>query len=109
MVNLTEKAAKRIKELLAEENKSFLRVAVQGGGCSGFQYAILTENEKSPADELVECHDVKVIVDPISKEYLKDAEIDLDDIKGFTVKNPQATRTCGCGQSFQVDEPPEEK
>ena len=86
---------------------SGLRVFVQGGGCSGFQYGLMIEeNGQGAGDQVFESHGVKLFVDPISIRYLTGAEVDFVDTitgGGFTIKNPQATSTCGCGQSFSVD------
>ena len=109
MINVSETAAAKISELLTEENKagSGLRVFVQGGGCSGFQYGLMIEENGQGAGDLVfESHGVKLCVDPISVRYLKGAEVDFVDTiagGGFTIKNPTATSTCGCGQSFTVE------
>ena len=108
MINVSEMAATKITELLAEEQKasSGLRVFVQGGGCSGFQYGLMIEeNGQGAGDEVFESNGVKLYVDPISIRYLNGAEVDFVDTVtggGFTIKNPNATSTCGCGQSFSV-------
>ena len=108
MINVSETAAVKIGELLSEENKagSGLRVFVQGGGCSGFQYGLMIEeNGQGSGDHVFESHGVTLFVDPISIQYLKDAEVDFVDTVtggGFTIKNPNAKSTCGCGQSFSV-------
>lgn len=105
MVTITERAARRIKEILAEDSRQLLRLAVQGGGCSGFQYNLVLEEAPSDNDEVVECGDIKVILDPISKRYVQGSEIDFDDTSlggGFKINNPNAKSTCGCGQSFQA-------
>src|SRR5262249_13360210 len=110
MINVSETAASKISELLAEENKSGsgLRVFVQGGGCSGFQYGLMIEeNGQGSGDQVFESNGVKLYIDPISIRYLNGAEVDLVDTitgGGFTIKNPNATSTCGCGQSFSVDQ-----
>jgi iron-sulfur cluster assembly accessory protein len=110
MINVTESAASKISELLAEENKEAagLRVFVQGGGCSGFQYGLMIDEGEGDAstDAVIESNGVKLLVDPISARYLTGAEVDfVDNITGggFTIKNPNATSTCGCGQSFTVE------
>jgi iron-sulfur cluster assembly accessory protein len=109
MINVSELAATKISELLAEENKagSGLRVFVQGGGCSGFQYGLMIEeNGQGSGDQMFESNGVKLYVDPISVRYLKGAEVDFVDTVtggGFTIKNPNATSTCGCGSSFSAD------
>jgi iron-sulfur cluster assembly accessory protein len=109
MINVSETAALKINELLAEEQKigSALRVFVQGGGCSGFQYGLMIEeNGQGSGDQVFESNGVKLYVDPISIRYLKGAEVDFVDTisgGGFTIKNPNATSTCGCGQSFTTE------
>src|SRR5512139_908103 len=108
-INVSELAASKITEILAEENKqdSGLRVFVQGGGCSGFQYGLMIEeNGASPdSDQTIDANGVKLFVDPISARYLKGAEVDfVDNVSGggFTIRNPNAKSTCGCGSSFSV-------
>jgi len=109
VVTITEKAAEKIKEIFAESNKDSgqikLRVFVQGGGCSGFQYGLnLDDEEPQGADQILEIHGIKILVDPISITYLKDAVIDLDDDSGgFKINNPNAKSTCGCGSSFNTE------
>ena len=109
MINVSEMAAAKINELLTEENKSGsgLRVFVQGGGCSGFQYGLMIEeNGQGTGDQVFEAHGIKLFVDPISIQYLKGAEVDFVDTVtggGFTIKNPNAKSTCGCGSSFSVE------
>jgi iron-sulfur cluster insertion protein len=107
MINVSPTAASKINELLAEESKegSGLRVFVQGGGCSGFQYGLMIEETGSDADTVFESNGVKLYVDPISVRYLSGAEVDFVDTVtggGFTIKNPNAVSTCGCGQSFSA-------
>ena len=109
MINVTEMAAGKIQELLAEENKmgAGLRVFVQGGGCSGFQYGLMIDEGQgdAAADQIFEVNGVRLLVDPISLRYLKGAEVDFVDNSmggGFTIKNPNAKSTCGCGSSFNV-------
>ena len=109
MINVSSTAASKITELLAEEQKqgSGLRVFVQGGGCSGFQYGLMIEENGGEADQVFESNGVRLFVDPISIRYLKGAEVDFVDTVtggGFTIKNPNATSTCGCGSSFNTDE-----
>ena len=110
MINVSTMAAEKINELLAEENKagSGLRVFVQGGGCSGFQYGLMIDEGECDAstDAVIQSNGVKLLVDPISARYLKGAEVDFVDTVtggGFTIRNPNATSTCGCGSSFSVD------
>jgi iron-sulfur cluster assembly accessory protein len=109
MIHVTETAAEKISALLAEENKvgSGLRVFVQGGGCSGFQYGLMIdEGSGDPeSDQVFEVNGVRLLVDPVSLRYLKNAEVDFVDNHmggGFTIKNPNAKSTCGCGSSFSA-------
>jgi iron-sulfur cluster insertion protein len=107
MINVSTFAASKINELLAEEGKtgSGLRVFVQGGGCSGFQYGLMIEENGGVADQVFESNGIRLFIDPVSISYLKDAEVDFVDTVtggGFTIKNPNAVSTCGCGQSFSV-------
>ncbi len=109
-VSLTETAAAKVKELQAGEPKGeadVLRVAVQGGGCSGFEYALGFDRGIQEGDVVVEEHGVTVVIDPFSAPYLRGAEIDfLNGIQesGFKISNPNAASSCGCGHSFQVEE-----
>src|SRR5687768_17738111 len=109
MINVSQTAASKINELLIEEGKTGagLRVFVQGGGCSGFQYGLMIEEgeAKTDADQTVESNGVRLFIDPISVRYLKGAEVDFVDSLaggGFTIRNPNAKSTCGCGSSFSV-------
>ncbi|HUU32973.1 MAG TPA: iron-sulfur cluster insertion protein ErpA [Vicinamibacterales bacterium] len=107
IINVTEAAAGKIRELLTEEGKadSGLRVFVQGGGCSGFQYGLMIEESGGVGDQLFESNGVRLFVDPVSLSYLKGAEVDFVDTitgGGFTIKNPNASSTCGCGSSFSA-------
>lgn len=109
MVNVSPAAASKISELLTEEGKvgSGLRVFVQGGGCSGFQYGLMIDEGEGDAgsDQVIEVHGVRLLVDPISLRYLRGAEVDFVENSmggGFTIKNPNAKSTCGCGSSFNV-------
>ena len=108
-VAVTDAAASKIHALLAEEqkNEAGLRVFVQGGGCSGFQYGLMIEEGSgdAEADKIFESNGIKLFVDPISVRYLAGAEVDfVDNLMGggFTIRNPNAQSTCGCGQSFGV-------
>lgn len=106
-INVTESAIEKIAELLAEENnaKLCLRTFVQGGGCSGFSYGFTFDEEQHEDDFVVEQHSVKILIDSMSFQYLAGAEIDYkEDIMGssFTITNPNAQSTCGCGSSFSV-------
>jgi iron-sulfur cluster assembly accessory protein len=105
-VTMTERAARRIGEILkGEPTGAMLRVSVEGGGCSGFQYKFGFDGAQA-ADDLVLARDgVVVLIDPVSVQYMAGAEIDyVDDLIGasFKVNNPVATASCGCGTSFSV-------
>ena len=107
MINVTPTAAAKINELLTEENKTDagLRVFVQGGGCSGLQYGLMIEESGGVGDQQFESNGVRLFVDPVSISYLRGAEVDFVDTitgGGFTIKNPNAKSTCGCGSSFSV-------
>jgi len=108
LLSLTESAATKIKQLLADEPElDVLRIAIQGGGCSGFQYGLGFDTAAAEGDLEFEQHGVTVVVDPFSAPYLQGAEVDyVDSIQaaGFAVNNPNAVSSCGCGHSFQVDE-----
>jgi len=107
---LTPTAASKIKQLMAEEpdgGELVLRVAIQGGGCSGFQYGLGFDTAPADGDEVLEQEGVRVVIDPISAPYLRGATIDfLNGLQesGFKIDNPNATASCGCGHSFQVEE-----
>ena len=107
-VELTAAAAQRILTILASEpGGSIFRVGVDGGGCSGFQYGLMIEEAPGATDTVVESNGVKLYVDPISVRYLKGAQVDfVDNVAGggFTIHNPNAVTTCGCGQSFSTGE-----
>ncbi len=109
MIHVTETAASKISDLLVEEGRQGggLRVFVQGGGCSGFQYGLMIDEGEGDAesDQVFEVNGVKLLVDPISLRYLSGAEVDFVDNNmggGFTIKNPNAKSTCGCGSSFSA-------
>ena len=114
LLSVTPAAAEKIKQLMAEEDDvNVLRVAIQGGGCSGFQYGLGFDRGAVEGDLEFEAHGVQVVVDPFSAPYLQGAEVDyVDSIQqsGFAINNPNAISSCGCGHSFQVDEdtPPED-
>jgi iron-sulfur cluster assembly accessory protein len=110
MIQLTTAAASKVKGILEQEKATIpqggLRIYVQGGGCSGFQYGMVLD-EAAEGDETFEVDGVKVIVDPMSLRYLEGAQVDYkEDLMGggFAIKNPNATSTCGCGHSFQAGE-----
>lgn len=110
IVELTETAAAKIRELQAEEPEgeaSVLRVAVQGGGCSGFEYALGFDRGPQDGDLELSLHGVTVVVDPFSAPYLQGSTIDfLSGLQesGFKIDNPNVVAACGCGHSFQVAE-----
>jgi iron-sulfur cluster assembly protein len=110
VVTLTERAAAKIRELQADEpagDADVLRVAVQGGGCSGFEYALGFDRGPQEGDHELEAFGVRVVVDPFSAPYLQGASIDfLDGLQesGFKIENPNVASSCGCGHSFQVEE-----
>ncbi|HEX3432381.1 MAG TPA: iron-sulfur cluster insertion protein ErpA [Rhizomicrobium sp.] len=103
---MTTRAARRIAEILsAEGSAAMLRVAVTGGGCSGFQYSFAIDGAKLEDDLVIERDGAVVLVDPMSLDFLKGAELDfVDDLIGaaFKINNPNATSSCGCGTSFSV-------
>jgi len=105
-VTVTERAARRIGEILGQEPAgTMLRVSVEGGGCSGFQYKFDTERERTEDDIVIEKSGTMVLIDPISLNYMVGSEIDfVDDLIGssFKVNNPKATASCGCGTSFAL-------
>jgi iron-sulfur cluster assembly protein/iron-sulfur cluster insertion protein len=104
MITLTERAAKHIK-VLAKEKASgdqILRLFVEAGGCSGLEYGMSFDSPKED-DHLLEDHGIRFVMDPTSFEYMQGSEVDFDDGlngKGFDIKNPNASSTCGCGRSF---------
>ena len=105
LVTVTAEAAAEVKKLLANEpDKSGLRLEIKGGGCSGMSYGLTFDNP-TEKDHVVEAEGVKVMIDPKSAIYLKGTILHFDsglEGKGFTIKNPQAKSSCGCGQSFNV-------
>jgi iron-sulfur cluster insertion protein len=107
MIEITENAINKIADLLAEENnpKLKLRTFVQGGGCSGFQYGFTFDEEQNEDDFAVEKPGMTLLIDAMSMQYLQGATVDYtEDLMGsqFTIKNPNAQSTCGCGSSFSV-------
>ena len=105
MIVLTDTATTKVAELLVAEDQPelSLRVAVRPGGCSGLSYEMFFDSEKAADDIQLTYGDVRVVVDPASAEYLDGASLDYKDALqggGFTINNPNAQRTCGCGQSF---------
>ncbi len=110
VLTLTPAAAVKVRELMAEEPEgeaTVLRVAIQGGGCSGFQYGLGFDSGAADGDLELELEGVPVVVDPYSAPYLQGAVIDfLNGLQesGFKIDNPNAVSSCGCGHSFQVEE-----
>jgi iron-sulfur cluster assembly accessory protein len=105
-VTVTERAARRIAEIVAaEDGKSMLRVSVEGGGCSGFQYLFDLVDAAANDDLIIERAGAKVLIDPVSLQYLSGSEIDfVDELIGasFKIQNPNAVSSCGCGTSFAL-------
>ena len=111
-VSLSERAAEELRALLERQDKAdaALRVFVQGGGCSGLNYGMAIDDEIEEGDFVYSCFGVKVVVDPMSFNYIKGASVDFvdDDFGGgFKIDNPNAMRSCGCGSSFSTEDGPE--
>ncbi len=107
MINLTERAVTKVHEILSaqEPQPAGLRIAVVGGGCSGFSYSMAFENAPGMFDKTYAYGDLKVFVDQASMQYLDGAEVDYVETlegSGFKFNNPQVKSTCGCGSSFSV-------
>ena len=106
MVTITPVAEQKIQELMKEDNHLVgLRIYVRGGGCHGYQYGMAFESKMAEDDTVIEKGDVKVIMDSQSAPLLQGAEVDyVDSVQGsgFSIKNPQAKTTCGCGSSFSA-------
>jgi iron-sulfur cluster assembly protein len=107
MIMITDKAASKVKEILTNENRasSSLRVGVKGGGCSGFTYTLNFDDSANETDQVFEDKGVKIVVDAKSFIYLSGTQLDYTDGlsgEGFKFTNPNATRSCGCGSSFQA-------
>ena len=105
MITLTDNAAVKVKELIAQEGDAalMLRVAVRPGGCSGFAYDMFFDTDRAEDDLTTDYEGVKVVIDPSSAQLLNGATLDFKDglqESGFAITNPNAERTCGCGQSF---------
>lgn len=105
MITLTDTASSKVKELIAQEGEDglMLRVAVRPGGCSGFSYEMYFDSEREDSDLTADYEGVTVVVDPSSAQLLDGASLDYKDGlqgAGFAINNPNAQRTCGCGQSF---------
>ncbi|TXK77575.1 iron-sulfur cluster assembly accessory protein [Paenibacillus sp. N3.4] len=109
MITISESATDKIKELLASEESPnlFLRLGVKAGGCSGFSYGMGFDDEQKDDDKILTIHGLKVVVDEDSSKYLYGVEIDYTDAGmggGFSINNPNAVASCGCGQSFKHKE-----
>lgn len=107
LLNLTSAVVSKVSELMAEEGEGTLnlRIYVTGGGCAGFQYGFAFDDETKEDDHRVTSDGVTVLVDPMSMQYLQGAEIDFEDsLEGsrFVIRNPNASKSCGCGSSFSV-------
>lgn len=105
MITLTPRAVKQVKELINEQNNPnlYLRIGVQGGGCSGLEYFLALDDIREPEDQEYEFEGLKVLVDSASLPYLKGSTLDYSyDLmnSGFVFQNPNAVRSCGCGRSF---------
>ena len=104
-VSISANAARRLNAILKGEDGAALRISVKGGGCSGFQYAFDVDRTRAEDDFVATRDGATVVIDPISLEMMKGAELDfVDDLMGqsFRVKNPNAVASCGCGVSFSV-------
>jgi iron-sulfur cluster assembly protein len=107
MIQLTDTAASKVKEIMTQQNPapSALRVAVVGGGCSGFSYHMAFDNQENASDNVYQFEGLKVLVDQMSEMYLDGVQIDyIETIEGagFKFNNPNVKSTCGCGSSFSV-------
>lgn len=107
MINITDAAVAQIKEMLSQQEtpNMFLRLGVQPGGCSGFSYGMGFDDEESEADVFMEVGGIKVVVEKDSLKYLNGLEIDFEASGmsgGFSIHNPNAVATCGCGSSFRT-------
>ena len=104
---LTDDAARKVSELITKESNQalMLRVYIEGGGCSGFQYGFELEADQNDDDTIVQNADIKLVIDALSYQYLLGSQVDYkEDLMGarFVVSNPNASTTCGCGASFSV-------
>ena len=107
MIQVTEKAVSQIKKIMTQENdpELHLRIGVKGGGCSGLSYFMSLDKTRRPDDKVIEKDGVEILMDSKSALYLEGTEIDYQDSlmgSGFVFNNPNATRTCGCGESFSM-------
>ena len=108
MITITHRAADEVRRIIKEQNlpgETALRVGVKGGGCSGFSYTLGFDDKLSEVDQLTEIEGVRVVCDPKSFLYLNGTQIDFEDNlmgRGFKFGNPNAAKSCGCGESFSV-------
>jgi iron-sulfur cluster assembly protein len=108
MIAITERAKKEVLRIIKEQNlpsQTALRVGVKGGGCSGFSYTLGFDDQVSETDQVEETDGVRIVCDPKSFLYLSGTEVDFEDNlmgRGFKFGNPNASKTCGCGESFSV-------
>ncbi len=108
MIGLTERAAAEVKRIIHEQKlpaATALRVGVKGGGCSGFSYTLGFDDRISEIDQITELHGIRLVCDPKSFLYLSGTEVDFEESlmgRGFKFGNPNASKTCGCGESFSV-------
>jgi len=105
MITITEEALHKITEVLADEPNTYLRMFVQGGGCAGFSYGFTLDDVKNDDDIVIPAGERSVLVDTMSAHYVAGAVVDYkDDLQGsrFSIDNPTATSTCGCGSSFSM-------
>jgi len=108
MIQITERAVKEVRRIFEEQNlpdSTVLRVGVKGGGCSGFSYTLGFDDKIGETDQLTELEGIQVACDPKSFLYLNNTQIDFEESlmgRGFRFENPNASKTCGCGESFSV-------
>jgi len=108
VITLTERAVKEVRRIIEEQDLpdgTVLRVGVKGGGCSGFSYSLGFDDKVNETDQVTEEHGIKVVCDPKSFLYLNDTQVDFEESlmgRGFKFGNPNASKTCGCGESFSV-------
>ena len=105
-INITDKAISKIQEVLSSQNMKYFRIKVKGGGCSGFQYVFKSDNELNKNNDLIfDFKSLKILIDKNSIEFIDQAELDYrDELIGssFSINNPNAKNSCGCGTSFSI-------
>ena len=105
-INITDSAISKIQEVLKGQNKNFFRIKVKGGGCSGFQYIFKTDSEYSEEkDNIYKLKEIDIVIDKKSLPFIKDSELDYkNELVGssFSISNPNAKNSCGCGSSFSI-------